>query len=230
MSLLGIAVKGDLEKYQREEIDLMKKANLYALRVGGEQFRSRLAGQTGNSLGSRMARTWQARVYPNGGTNPSALIYSKAPRIISAFLADTVILPKKGRYLAVPTGFNRAGGRKGGKARVSPKEMVESGQAFTRPRKNGPGLIWFLTVGKAQVRGSKKVRDIAIAGGLVQVGRYGRRTRDILAARAVPMFILVPSIHLKRRIDAQREIQRISDDLPGLLSEGFDFYDTKGNP
>lgn len=234
-SLLKIAVEGDLEKYQRDEITLKKKADLYALKVGSDTFRRRLGAQTGTALGPRMAQTWQARTYPNGGTNPSALVYSRAPNIISAFMADTVILPKKGRYLAIPTNFNRAGGRRGGAARVTPKDMIASGQSFTRPRKNGPGLIWFLTVNKAESQthwatktGKQmvgKVRQMAYAGGLVRVGRYGRSTRDILAARAVPMFVLVPNVHLKKRLDPAAEASRISDELPSLLAEGYSFYD-----
>lgn len=234
MSLLNIAIRGDLEQYQRDEIALTRQANLYALRVGSEQLRAKLESDTGASLGSRLAKTWKARVFANSGQSPAALVYTKAPGIISSFMAETVILPRKGKYLAVPTGFNRAGGRKGGKARITPKDMIASGQAFTRPRKAGPGLIWFLTVGKAETRSSRikdgklilgKIRQIAIAGGQVQVGRYGRRTRDILAARAVPMFVLLPSVRHAKRLDPEVAAERLRDRLPDLIAEGYSFYD-----
>lgn len=232
MSLIDIAIRGDLEKYQREEIDLKKKADLYALKVGSEKLRAALAGQTTSSLGDRLGKSWKARTYPNGGQNPTALVYTKAPDIISAFMAQTVILPKKGRYLAIPTNFNRSEGRRGAKVRVTPKEMVASNAAFTRPRKNGPGLIWFLTVTRAQHRGQGKtgrVKDMAFAGGLVQVGRFGRRTREILTARAVPMFILVPSVTLTKRLDGDAEASKVRDQLPQLIAEGYSFYDTGGS-
>lgn len=227
MSLLNIAISGDLEQYQRDEIALTKKANLYALKVGSETLRRNIAAATGK-FGDRLAKTWKARVYANGGTAPAAMVYSKAPRIISAMMADTVILPKKGRYLAIPTDYNRSQGKAGGKVMVSPKQMIDSGLSFTRPRKGGPGLIWFLSVPRA----SKMSR----ADQVKLFGRGGyRRIRDAIgsarmyAKTQVPMFTLVPQVHLTKKLDLQPIVDRVQDQLPSFLSEGYDFYDTGGS-
>lgn len=232
-SLLKIAVEGDIEKYMADEVALKRKADIYALDVASQTLGTRLGRQTGAKLGERMARTWKARVYKNP-INPRALVYSKAPAIISSFMADTIILPKKGKHLAIPTGFNRVSGRKGAKVRVTPKEMVASGLSFTRKRNKGPGLIWFLRITVAETRAgwrsrkgkqlAGRIRKIAYAGGLVKVGRAGRATRDILAARAVPMFILVPQVRQKKRLDLEAEVTRIQNELPGFLEEGYNAY------
>lgn len=232
--MLSFSVKHDVEGWQRGEIALKRNADIYALAVASQTLQQRLAKQTEATLGARLGRAWKQRLYKNA-QNPAAMVYTLAPSIITTFLADTVTVPQHGKHLAVPTGFNRAGGRRGGKVRVTPKQMIESKQSFVRPRKAGPGLIWFLKINLANARTSRvgkngkvllgPVKDMAIAGGLAQVGRFGRSTRDILKARAVPMFVLLPQTAHKRRLDAEAETRRIETELPGYIAEGYQVYD-----
>ena len=56
-------------------------------------------------LGNRLAKTWQAKVYPRGKKSLSAagVITSKATKIIRAFDEGAVIRSSKGLFLAIPT-------------------------------------------------------------------------------------------------------------------------------
>lgn len=230
-----MAVSGDFERWQREEIDLKRKADLYVLDVASQEMQEGLAKRTGEALGARMSRTWRRRLYKNP-KDPAALIYSRAPDIITTFLAETIIVPKKGRYLAIPTGFNRAGGQRGAKVRVTPKEMIASGMSFTRPRKGGDGLIWFLQIAHAQDRNQRlgsdgkikygKVYDVAMAGGMLNVGRRGRRARDAIKARAVPMFVLVKQAHHTQSIDADGILREVANRSDGYYAEAYQIFDT----
>lgn len=230
-----MAVSGDFERWQREEVDLKRKADLYVLDVASQEMQEGLAKETGDKLGARMSRTWRRRLYKNP-KNPAALVYSRAPDIITTFLAENVIVPKKGRYLAIPTGFNRTGGQRGAKVRITPKEMIASGMSFTRPQKGGDGLIWFLQVATAETRNQRmgsdgklrygKVYQMAYAGGALQVGRKGRRTRDIIKARAVPMFVLVKRAHHTQSIDADGILGDVAKNGDGYYAEAYQIFDT----
>lgn len=229
-----MAVTGDFERWQREEVDLKRKADLYVLDVASQEMNEGLAKRTGETLGARMSRTWRRRLYKNP-KNPAALVYSRAPDIITTFLSETVIVPRKGRYLAIPTGFNRSGGQRGAKVRVTPKEMIASGMSFTRPRKGGDGLIWFLQVAHAQSRGRNlKVRELAMAGGLVSVGEQRDRGRgkywnfagNIVRSRAVPMFVLVKQAQHTRIIDADGVLREVALNSDGYYAEAYQIFDT----
>lgn len=232
MSLLSLAVKGDLERWQGEEIALTRKASRYAVRVGSKVLQERLAKRTQGVLGPKVAKLWRARVYTNGNRAPAAVVYTKVPGIIASFSADTVILPRKGKYLAIPTLYNRQQGARGGKVKITPKQMVESGLAFTRPTKSGKALMWFLKVPKTGK--IAKLNGMTARQAQVKLfGRSGARAFSRVLGNArmfnhtfVPMFILVPSVHLKKRIDLRTEIDRIERELPDLVQEGYAYYDT----
>ncbi len=84
------------------------------------------------------------------------------------------IRPKGGRkFLAIPTGFNRQGGRRGAKPRISPQQMVASGQGFLRPFASGGGFVWCLPVRQGERTGRR--RAPLIAGGIAAVATARRK-------------------------------------------------------
>lgn len=227
-----LAVKGDLVRAMTAEKGRIARAVTKALDdVGGdaqEEYRRQVEAAFGPRGGRKLARTIRIKRFPRSDSvNAAVFIFSRAPEIIAGSDSGAVILPKQGRFLAIPTNFNRAHGRRGTRAergaggfpgvRVTPEEMVKSGLAFTRPRKDGPGFIWFLKVTRAQKRVGKrgKLRDLAFAGGLFLVGsgRVGR-TRDILEAGAVPMFVLVPQVRIPKKLSIARIRSKAERRLP----------------
>jgi hypothetical protein len=91
-------------------------------------------------------------------------VFTKVPAIIDAFERGVTIRPKGGRkFLAIPTGFNRQGGRRGAKPRVTPAQMVASGQGFLRPFKSGRGFVWCLPVRQGQRTGRGRGDPYSVA-------------------------------------------------------------------
>jgi hypothetical protein len=168
------------------------------------------AATTGAGLSAVLAKTWNSRSFPIGrdSITPAGVVWSKAPLPMRAFSEGATIIPKKGRYLAIPTVWNREGGRRGAKARVSPAEMVAAkGQAFTiRSKNRSDVLVWCLRVAAAGGRGRN--RYAVRAGGLATINASGSRAASRIANQAqllgqgfVPMFVLVPGVKIKKLLD-----------------------------
>ncbi len=80
-----------------------------------------LRGQvTQAGLGARLANTWQARRYPaaRASVDAAAYVWSKAPKLITAFDKGVTIRSSRGVFLAIPT--PAAGLRGLGRERVTP--------------------------------------------------------------------------------------------------------------
>lgn len=103
------------------------------------------------ALGDKVANAWRADIYPvsaNVRTEaPAVFVFSKAPLIVKAFAADTVIVPKKGAHLAIPTeNVPRRSGKAGSHGQgghLSVKEVeAKYGQKLIilkgRPGERGP--------------------------------------------------------------------------------------------
>jgi hypothetical protein len=180
-------------------------------------------------LGTKIPRTIRKQRYPKSkpSIGASGIIWTRAPEIIDAFNSGSAIVPGHGRFLAIPTQWNRKGGRRKAakeatwtNVRVTPEEMIRSGADFVIPNKGGPGKLWMLTISHAQARKGKKnkIHDLAYAGGLALLGggRVGR-TRDILKHEAVPMYTLLPNVKLKKRLDIARIRSDASRRLPRAM-------------
>lgn len=241
---IGLAMTGDLvralDEYKKQAAAAVTEAIDEAADDVQAGFRDQLV-QAG--LGRKLPRTIRKIRYPRGkkSLGAAALVYSKAPQVVQAFNAGSVILPKQGRYLAIPTQYNLNLGRRRNPrsatwdgVRVKPEEMIKSGASFVIDNKGGRGKLWMLTVATAQLRReatSKKTgrktyyggRILAYAGGLVQIGS-GRRSRvdAALQAGAVPMFTLLPNVRLTKRLDIARLRSAAERRLPRLIRYKLD--------
>ncbi len=172
---LGAAIVGDLRRVLAAEVQAGERAAMTAVRAETEQVKAELRQQVttafaGNARG--VANAWRSQVFPRTGQSlrPAGLVFTKVPAIIDAFERGAVIRPKGGRtFLAIPTGFNRQGGRRGAKPRVTPQQMVASGQGFLRPFKSGRGFVWCLPVRQGERVGRR--RAPLIAGGVAAVSQ-----------------------------------------------------------
>ena len=102
--------------------------------------------------------------------------------------------------------------------RVTPAQMVASGQAFLRSFKSGRGFVWCLPLRGEAGRGRRRTR--LIAGGVTEVGTGNRKGREawargLLAQGLVPMFLLLPQVKLAKRLDVRGAAERGLRRLPG---------------
>lgn len=219
---------GRFEDWMKGNRDMLAKAVTYAIGLAGkgakEDFRQDLMrtgykAVLGNLVGNR--------TYPNGGkvsVGAATLIEARGDRaqtILSNFIDGAVITPKKGKYLAVPTRWNRVSGRRGQPFLVSPEQMIASHQSFTTRARKGTGVrIWYLRVNAAQATTGKK-RMQAMAGGLIKVGATAKRTRERLQIGVVPMFVLIPQTKMPRIFNASGTLQKWADAVPDLIERAL---------
>lgn len=226
-------IVGDLRQVLAEEVRAGERAAMRAVRAETESLKTELRKQTTDSLKGNIrgiANAWRSAVFPRTGISmrPAGLVWSKTPDIIHGFETAATIRAKGGRkFLAIPTGFNAARGRRGrGEKgmRVTPAQMVASGQAFLRPFKSARGFVWCLPLyGATSTRGRgarPRRRTLLFAGGFAEVGTGNRRGREawargMLEKGMIPMFLLLPQVSLNKRFDVKGASERALRRLPG---------------
>ncbi len=190
------------------------------------------AATSGAQLG-RLSRAWNSMVFPRSGnaSNPAALVYGKGARAAAALQGHgegVTIRPGGGRkYLVFPTGFNRAGGRRGGKPVVTPEQMAKLGKGNTFVAQDGDGtVLWWLRIGRAA-----RVRETSKGGaprfhrsGVIDALVLGRAIRDrkrrekALDYGAVPMFVLQKVLTLRKRFDLNAVAERWMARFPDIAA------------
>lgn len=236
---LKLALKGDLVRTMKAEEARIARAVTAAIDDVSVFAQGEYREQIGNALGQRTAKTVRKKRFPRTPSiGAAAIVYSRAGDIVAAFDRGGVITPH-GRFLAIPTGFNRHLGRRGTRMErgkggwsgvlVTPEEMVKSKLAFVRPSTGG-GLVWFLRVTRAEERYGKrgKQRTLAYAGAKVLVGSGRvRRTKDILEAGAVPMFYLVPQVKVQKKLSLARVRYKAGQRLPRQIRRNLETFKTE---
>jgi hypothetical protein len=140
---------------------------------------------------------------------PAGVGKTRAPQIIRAFDEGAVIRSKRGRFLAIPT---ENAPRKGTDSRqIRPGTFPEHrfGPLRFVPRPKGPSL---LVVDGLRASFSRKTRELR---GFRQATDRARRSGQGLAT--VVMFLLVPQVKLRKRLDVARAAERWSAQLPALI-------------
>jgi hypothetical protein len=198
---LKLDVTTDLATMMAAEIRAGEKAVTAATREAGTSLKTAWRSQiTGAGLGTRLARTIRSEQYPKGqpSLNAAALVWSKAPDIVSAHDAGPLIRSRNGFWLTIPTtaaGKSRRGGR------ISPVEWERRTGLRLRfvYRRTGPSLL------VAESRLNKGGRAVA------------SRSKTGRGMTTVPIFLLVPQVRLPKRLDLDRDAERAHDSLPGLI-------------
>jgi hypothetical protein len=181
-----------------EVTDDKRKLVTDSVRRVGEMAQRRLRQQVISSFrgGQRLANTWRLSMYP-GFFQPSlgstAVIFSKAPNIIRAFDAGEVIGPKNARYLAIP--LPAAGPASIGGTRITPRSYAQ---------RTGLRLAFVERPGKSALLVANPPR-----------GGTGAR------ARPVAVFVLVPQITPRKRLDLDGVARQASEDLARAITAGL---------
>lgn len=198
---LKAQIIGDIARIMDAEVKAGEKAVTTAMRDAGTGLKSAWRAQiTGAGLGARLARTIRSEAYPKGkpSLNAAALVWSKAPVIVGAHDTGPLIRSKTGFWLAIPTA---AAGKSTRDGRITPLEWERRTGLRLRfiYRRTGPSLLI------AEARLNTKGRAV----------RSRSKTGRGLAS--VPIFLLVPQVRLRKRLDLARDAERAVDGVPGLI-------------
>lgn len=224
MTLLRATITGNPREAMGAEVRKVSGALRRAVTTAGQQVQGELRAQAraaGFKDGGRaVANTWRLRVFPGPGVapttfKPAALVYSRMPSVVEAFDKGATIQAKGRRYLAWPTGYNAAlgrrnAGRRGG-LRVTPEQMMAAGkrgEAFVLPSKANPRVrLWCLRVAGAYgvtKRTRTRLRLFVGTGTEVATAKQrgaAQRRREILKQGFVPMFFLAKQVSLRKRLN-----------------------------
>jgi hypothetical protein len=196
----------------RAELRDIERAVASATRDAGRGLRTELRRQvTSAGFGQKLANAWRDMHYPNRKLDAASLVYTKAPQIIRAFDEGAVIRSRRGRFIAIPTENVPRKGTDG--KRISPSTFPEHrfGPLRFVPRQSGPsllvedGLRASYSRQTGQLRGFRRATD--------------RARRSGQGLTTVVMFLLVPQVKLRKRLDVARAAERWSGQLPALIEQ-----------
>jgi hypothetical protein len=205
---LSATITGDLGRIMAEEVRAAEEAVTAGVGEAAEGLKSELRTQVTNAgLGPRLARTWRSETYPRGQASISAagLVWSKAPGIIRIYEDGATIRSTEGFFLAIPTA---AAGRFGdGGRKITPGGWERrTGQRLRFVyRRNAASL---LVADNMRARTGKR-------GGYSRASAAALRSGRGLVT--VPIFILVPQVTFRKRLDVASAANTWQERLPGLV-------------
>lgn len=188
---LGVDIVGDIARIMEAETLAGEKAVTAAMREASTGLKTAWRAQiTGAGLGARLARTIRSEQFPKGraSLNAAALVWSKAPVIVGAHDTGQLIRSKDGFWLAIPAA---AAGKSLRGGRITPGEWERRTGLRLRfvYRRRGPSLL------VAEGRLNTKGRAVA------------SRSKTGRGLTTVPVFLLVPQVRLKKRLDLARDAE-----------------------
>ena len=205
---LSATIEVDLTRFLADELKAGEEAVTAGIREATNGLKLDLRQQiVGVGLGQRLANTWRSEIYPKGQNSIRAagLVFSKAPNIVRAYADGAVIRSRHGFFLAIPT---PAAGKYGdGKQKMNPGlwERMHGARLKFVYRRRGPSL---LVAESLRARTGKR-------GGFAKASAPALRTGRGLAT--VPMFILVPQVTIRKRLDVDGAANKWLAALPGLV-------------
>ncbi|MBC7102790.1 MAG: hypothetical protein H5U13_06140 [Parvibaculum sp.] len=205
---LSATIVGDLGRIMAEEVKAAEKAVTAGVGEAAEGLKADLRTQITNAgLGPRLARTWRSETFPKGQNSIRAagLVWSKAPGIIRIYEDGATIRSTKGFFLAIPTS---AAGRFGdGGRKITPGGWERrTGQRLRFVyRRNAASL---LVADNMRARTGKRGGYARASAAAVRSGR---------GLVTVPIFILVPQVTFRKRLDVASAANTWQERLPGLV-------------
>lgn len=209
----NISFVNSFAKIVRQEVRAGERAATQSVRAETGELKQKWRGQiTRAKLGRRLANTVRSIVYPQStdSWDAAGLIWSNAPKIIGSFDQGVTIRSREGFFLAIPT---EAAGKSIGGGRITPREWEQRRGVPLQFvfRRTGPSLL------VAEGRLTSKGRAVESRS---KTGR-GRAT--------IPIFILMPQVSLRKRLDLTRDAMAAQAGLPGRLAKSWDQL-SRGSP
>lgn len=211
---LSAALRGDLEKIMAEELRVAERGVTEGIHGATKGLQDDLREQVIEAgLGRRVANAWRSRTYPERGQSLSAAgeVFTRAPHIIRAFDEGALIKSRSGFWLAIPT--ENAPAQSGFKP-VTPSNFPEHrfGPLRFVYRRTGASLLVVdnVRIGKSG-RVSRQAKDPRTKSGRFRKG-----------LTTVVMFVLVPQVRLRKRLDVDQASDHWSNRLPQMIVHGME--------
>ncbi|MDR6952298.1 hypothetical protein J2X65_001653 [Ancylobacter sp. 3268] len=219
MSLLGATLDGDINIFMREELAATEQAVTRGVRTATRGLQTDLRQQvTGAGLGQRLANTWRSEIYPSGQSSLRAagFVFSRAPEIVYSFSSGVTIRSPNGFFLAIPTA---AAGVKGVKRDGVGRERITPGGW---ERRTGLRLRFVYRRGRPSLLVADNVRVDARG----QAARNQRTRKGAIATRlegrtTTVIFILVPQVSLRQRLEIDAATEKWRARLPSLIVDSW---------
>lgn len=216
---LKVALEGNWEKELAQGRKRVEYAAKEAMKEAGGDLKAKLqadvmASGMADNRPHRLAKTWQARFYPNNGYNAAALIYSKAPLIIQAFEQGVEVRSSKGKWLAIPNPelnfkMPRGWARLKGRRNIIAAYAAKYGKLnFVPTKQRNLALL---------VANLRQTKAGAYAAPTEASLRHGR-TKSII------VFYLVPSVRLPKLLKGEVIRARFERDFPSSFQRRFDYH------
>lgn len=156
-------------------------------------------------LGERLSRTWRGKTFPEVGesTEAAAYVWSRAPKIVDAFDRGVVIRSSRGLFLALPT---IAAGKSERSAVGSREKITPAGWQ----RRTGLKLRFVYRRGRPSLLVADDAR--------ITTRGLAARNRRKTGQASVIVFILVPQVALKKRLDVESAAKRQAARVPSLIA------------
>ena len=198
-----------------------RMAALKGITRGGDKLKEALRDQVeAAGFGDKLAKTWQGKVYQNGGKNPAAFVYSKAPKIIDSYARGATIVATGGRRaMAIPTDDTPR--QRGGKAMTPQQVEARFGRKLRFvPAKSAAGAahsgsaIGYLLLDDV-VRGDRSGRLRSATDRQRRLAGTGKAA----PVRSLVMFLLVRQVKKPKLFDLQAVADSVAATVPQLIAE-----------
>lgn len=210
---LKVKITGNVGDLLREERRAGARSITNAMRDAASQLKADWRSQvSGAQLGGRLANTIRGEAYPRSGfsANAAALVYTRAPKIIGAFEQGTVIRRERGYWLAIP--LPAAG--KAGRRKMTPGAWeAKTGRQLRSVFRGGQRSGLLVDDGK-KAPGNVMVRRKTRGG-------YKLSAPTTFRNRTVPIFLLVPQVTLRKRLNLYAAAGRVANTLPQRIVSGW---------
>lgn len=166
-------------------------------------------------LGQRLANTWRGKTFPEGGASIEAasFVWSNAPNIVDAFDRGVTIRSSRGFWLAIPT---PAAGVKGISATGARKRITPGGWE----RRTGMRLRVIYRRGQPSllVADNARLSKKGLARPNIGRTRSGMQFTRLSGRATVVLFILVPQVTLRKRLDVEAIAERLASRVPSAIA------------
>ena len=167
-------------------------------------------------LGRRLANTWRGKTFPEDGASldAAAFIWSKAPNLVDVFDRGVTIRSKNSFWLAIPTPAAGATGltTTGARARITPGGFE---------RRTGMRLRFVYRRGKPSllVVDNARLSKRGLARPNAGRTRSGAQFTRLTGRSTVVVFILVPQVTLRKRLNVEPIAQRWANRVGTILAQ-----------
>lgn len=191
----------DIGKIMADEIKAGERAVQAGIRDAGASLKDAWRAQVqASGLGPRLARTIRSDTWPkdHNSVNAASMVWTRAPVILSAHSEGALIRASRSTWLAIPT---EAAGRGRGGKRLTPREWEQ---------RTGLRLVFIYRRGRpsllvAEARLTKQGRAVA---------SRSKTGRGLVTA---PIFIMVPQVSLRKRLDLETSARAAIASLPAAI-------------